>query len=68
MRFRKHKNCRSTCVEILKSFYIEKGDRLSLKLCWYKWSPTKGVLYPLGYTHRIKVSRKEWNANWQIIN
>lgn len=62
----RHKNCRSVCVELIRIFYIPEG-RLSLKISWHKWSPAKGVLYPLGYTHRIKISQKEWENNWISI-
>lgn len=65
--FYRHKESRSACVEVVKSFYIKEGNRLSIKLSWWKWSPTRGVEWPLGQTHRIKLGRRDWFDNWERI-
>ncbi len=54
----RHPNNTTICLEVEKSFYIKEKDSYSLRIAWYKWSPTRGIEYPLGIRERVKWTRQ----------
>lgn len=59
----KHPKNTSICMEVLKSFYIKEKDTYSLRVAWWKWSPKRGICYPLNIEERINMSvmkAREW--------
>jgi len=66
-KFYKHPNCISTCFQVLRCFYIKEKNAYSMKIIWYKWSPTVGICYSLGLTERVKWSAEKCKE-WELVN
>lgn len=65
MMLYKHRNCTDVAVEVLKKYYIPEKDAYALKVLWVRVStPRNKVLWSLGITQRLKISRQEWLHGW----
>ena len=62
----KHKNNRSVAMQITTSYYVKERDRWSLRVMWYKYSPTRGLEYSMNISQRLTITREQ-RKGWELL-
>lgn len=65
-RYYKHKDNTTVAIEVLKSFYVKERSRWNVKVAWWKWSPTRGLEWPMEITQRFNITNEQ-RTNWKVL-
>ena len=63
----KHEKNKTVAMMVLTSYYVKERDRWSLRVMWFKWSPTRGLEYSMDITQRLTITREQ-RKGWKLLH
>lgn len=63
----RHENTKTVAMQVLTSYYSEERARWSVRVLWYKWSPTRGLEHCLNISERLLITREQ-RKGWKILS